>query len=308
MPIILSDVSETSVVGMATGNFGATLYYTHPTTTGQNSITWRTYYSAAGARIAMRVQGNSSTYNRYYFLTDHLNSTTKTIKQDGTVSELRYSAWGETRYTSGTTPTKRQYTGQALAEAGLYYFGARWYDSALSRFSQPDSLIPQPSNPLDWDRYAFVRNNPLRYNDPSGHDPFDVIGEFATGLVFEFALNMPWSTSPSNEPLKVNQSESSARLAGRVAGDVLAIAGGLVYTVGGAGVALAGVAVCGTCLIALWESLLFLWRSGHCRRATTAFKGASNLSEMSLDSLGGLGEGGNMKGVNLASFKLEEIR
>jgi len=297
MPIILSDVSETSVVGMATGNFGATLYYTHPTTTGQNSITWRTYYSAAGARIAMRVQGNSSTYNRYYFLTDHLNSTTKTIKQDGTVSELRYSAWGETRYTSGTTPTKRQYTGQALAEAGLYYFGARWYDSALSRFSQPDSLIPQPSNPLEWDRYAFVRNNPLRYNDPSGHDPFDVIGEFATGLVFEFALNMPWSTSPSNEPLKVNQSESSARLAGRVAGDVLAIAGGLVYTVGGAGVALAGVAVCGTgVLCPVGVVAVSAGAVVTAVGATTAFKGASNLSENVARFAGRLGEGGNSEG------------
>jgi hypothetical protein len=29
--------------------------------------------------------------------------------------------------------------------------------------------VPNPGNPLDWDRYSYVRNNPLRYVDPSGH-------------------------------------------------------------------------------------------------------------------------------------------
>jgi hypothetical protein len=29
--------------------------------------------------------------------------------------------------------------------------------------------VPNPGNPLDWDRFSYVRNNPLRYVDPSGH-------------------------------------------------------------------------------------------------------------------------------------------
>lgn len=36
---------------------------------------------------------------------------------------------------------------------------------------QPDSIIPDPHNPLDFDRYAYARSNPIRYNDPSGHIP-----------------------------------------------------------------------------------------------------------------------------------------
>jgi hypothetical protein len=49
--------------------------------------------------------------------------------------------------------------------------GARWYDSALGRWTQPDTLIPDQYNPDDWDRFQFVRSNPLKYSDPSGHKP-----------------------------------------------------------------------------------------------------------------------------------------
>ncbi len=50
------------------------------------------------------------------------------------------------------------------------FYNARWYDPALGRFAQADTLIPQQSQGVQaWDRYAYVNNNPLRYNDPSGH-------------------------------------------------------------------------------------------------------------------------------------------
>jgi len=29
--------------------------------------------------------------------------------------------------------------------------------------------VPEPGNPMAWDRYAYVQNNPVRYSDPSGH-------------------------------------------------------------------------------------------------------------------------------------------
>jgi RHS repeat-associated protein len=72
-----------------------------------------------------------------------LSSTSLTLDEGaGKVAELRYSAWGETLYTDGSTPTQRRYTGQLEAEAGLYYYQARWYDPGLGRFAQPDSLVP----------------------------------------------------------------------------------------------------------------------------------------------------------------------
>ena len=131
----------------------------------------RKYYYANGQRVAMR-EGSST---RYYLLTDHLGSTAITADSSGTrVAELRYKAWGENRYTYGTTPTAYKFTGQRLDEStGLMYYGARYYDPALGRFVQADTIVPNPGNPQDLNRYSYVRNNPLRYIDPTGHETLD---------------------------------------------------------------------------------------------------------------------------------------
>ena len=67
-------------------------------------------------------------------------------------------------------PTDRLYTGQRWdAALGLYDYRARWYDPALGRFVSADTVVPDPSAPQDLNRYAYVRNSPLNYRDPSGH-------------------------------------------------------------------------------------------------------------------------------------------
>ncbi|RLC55581.1 MAG: hypothetical protein DRI80_17590, partial [Chloroflexota bacterium] len=80
-------------------------------------------------------------------------------------------------------PTAYRYTGQRLeAVIGLYYYRARWYDPALGRFISADTVVPNPGNPQDLNRYAYVRNNPLRYTDPTGHLPWWAYAAGAAGL------------------------------------------------------------------------------------------------------------------------------
>jgi RHS repeat-associated protein len=78
---------------------------------------------------------------------------------------------GETRYDSGESQTKYQYTGQYsyVTDFGLHYYGARWYDSQLGRFAQADTIISGGAQGMD--RYAYANNNAMKYTDPSGHGP-----------------------------------------------------------------------------------------------------------------------------------------
>jgi len=138
-----------------------------------NHFEWRSttsnmgrYYYADGQRIAMRY---GSTV--YYLLGDHLGSTTLTVTGSGAkYAEQRYYPWGDTRYTYWKTPTAYQFTGQYHdTDLGLYFYNARYYDSALGRFIQADSIVPNPANPQSLNRYSYTLGNPLRYTDPTGH-------------------------------------------------------------------------------------------------------------------------------------------
>ena len=55
------------------------------------------------------------------------------------------------------------------ADINLYYYNARYYDAALGRFIQADTIIPGAGDSKSYDRYAYVNNNPILYTDPSGH-------------------------------------------------------------------------------------------------------------------------------------------
>ena len=85
---------------------------------------------------------------------------------------MRYRPYGEDRDTGSSLNTDRKFTGQTEDEAaGLYWYTSRAYDPAIGRFVSPDPIVPVPGNPQALNRYSYVYNNPLRYTDPSGHDP-----------------------------------------------------------------------------------------------------------------------------------------
>jgi RHS repeat-associated protein len=132
---------------------------------------WRTYYQAGGARFAIRTQGGSHPTggDLTTLLSDHLGSTVAAVDANNNVTRQLYDPWGEDRDVTSVLPTSRKFTGQVQAEVGLYFYNARWVDVYLNRWLQPDSIIPDPGNVLDWDRYSYVRNNPVNFSDPSGH-------------------------------------------------------------------------------------------------------------------------------------------
>ncbi|KKS47866.1 hypothetical protein A3J20_03390 [Candidatus Gottesmanbacteria bacterium RIFCSPLOWO2_02_FULL_42_29] len=110
----------------------------------------------------------------YFVHQDHLGSTVLTTDSTGKkASKQVYYPFGETRSADSNLTTKRQYTGQVsdTDETGLYYYNARYYNPTIGKFTQADTASDGTN------RYAYVRNNPLRFTDPSGNIDWDMLGE-----------------------------------------------------------------------------------------------------------------------------------
>ncbi|MDI6871585.1 MAG: polymorphic toxin type 44 domain-containing protein [Bacillota bacterium] len=131
-----------------------------------------------------RLSGEVATY----YHPDHLGSVRVMTDSFGkVVGRMDYEPFGA--FMGGAFGGERYaFTGQrnedtpetaAANRIGLYYYGARFYDPAVGRFITADSWTNLPDdergymvggNPAGYNRYTYVVNNPLLYNDPTGHD------------------------------------------------------------------------------------------------------------------------------------------
>ncbi|MBI5493461.1 MAG: VCBS repeat-containing protein [Deltaproteobacteria bacterium] len=110
-----------------------------------------------------------------YLLLDHQGSTAAVTDETGQVTErYAYYPFGLLRHASGDGEDYG-YTGKETDEdAGLAYFGARYYDGWTGRWTSPDPRYSRlaPKAPDEGDEttaaYRFVRNNPVNAVDPDG--------------------------------------------------------------------------------------------------------------------------------------------
>jgi RHS repeat-associated protein len=136
-------------------------------------------------------------------VTDQLGTPRMTFDKSGALANVKrhdYLPFGEELFAgTGGRTTALGYAGDSVRqkftskerdiETGLDYFGARYYGSTQGRFtsvdpynivreaqvtaqSNPDKAAVQLAKylsfPQQWNRYAYVANNPLKYLDPTG--------------------------------------------------------------------------------------------------------------------------------------------
>jgi len=142
----------------------------------------------------------------YYYHADHLGSSSVVTDKDGEFYEqIEYFPYGETWVHNKATSddsaqsTPYKFTGKELdPETGLYYYGYRYFDPKLSRWTSADppmstgEYFPVPPindsaknqnanlpgmggvfSSVNMDVYHFAGQNPVKYVDPDGRE--DVI-------------------------------------------------------------------------------------------------------------------------------------
>jgi RHS repeat-associated protein len=164
----LYDSNGQRAVKRTYGTVNTIVYYVgghYEVTQYSNGTTVNTsYYFANGERIAQK----DNTGVKYYH-SDHLGSSTVMTNSSGSkVDEIEYLPYGSVE--TGGSSTKYGYNSKELDfTTGLNYYGARYYNPTTMHWTQPDNIVKNPYDPQSLNRYAYVRNNPLRYNDPTGY-------------------------------------------------------------------------------------------------------------------------------------------
>jgi len=98
---------------------------------------------------------------------DALQSVLGQSGHSGTVLAAQsYTAFGKALTQTAQIGNDLRYTGRERdGSTGFYYYRARYYDPVIGRFISED---PKGFGAGDTNFYAYVGNNPVNANDPSG--------------------------------------------------------------------------------------------------------------------------------------------
>jgi RHS repeat-associated protein len=131
---------------------------------------------------------NNGTDSLLYGYTDNQSSLIALTDESGTVLErYAYDPWGNRRnpedWSQSDTRThwltNRGYTMHEHLDAfGIINMNGRVYDPLTGMFFSPDPYVQAPEDWLNYNRYSYCVNNPLKYTDPSG--------EFFLGTILTF--------------------------------------------------------------------------------------------------------------------------
>jgi len=138
-----------------------------------------------------------------FMYSDYLGSPAVLTDYYGNVLEkYAFDPWGNRRnpadWTQKDTRTSwqlsRGYTGHEHLDAfGIINMNGRVYDPLTAQFFSPDPYLQAPGDWLNYNRYSYCLNNPLKYTDPDGEWNWLVSGiGFVYGYVSYGLMNDDW--------------------------------------------------------------------------------------------------------------------
>jgi len=101
----------------------------------------------------------------YHYASDEMGSITHVAEGKDVLNRYEYDAWGNLTLCEETVENRFKFNGQQYDPISQqYYLRARYYNPVIARFTQEDTYRGDGLN-----LYAYCRNNPVYYTDPSGH-------------------------------------------------------------------------------------------------------------------------------------------
>ena len=154
-------------------------------------IEWKRYVGGAIFTYKTNTTNQVQSKDKAWVYNDHLGSVDVITDNAGTIRQsLSFTPWGERRsgenwsamtaaqISTALVPsgysrpiTTRGYTGHEMVDdMGIIHMNGRIYDAKIGRFLQADPFIQAAGDTQSYNRYSYVRNNPLNATDPSGYN------------------------------------------------------------------------------------------------------------------------------------------
>jgi RHS repeat-associated protein len=138
----------------------------------------------AGNSTIIVSRQTSGTNSVYYVTSDHLGSSAAITDSSGNVLvNESFDAFGRRRgsnwignpsagdWTAIAGTTRRGFTEHTMLDnLNLIHMNGRAYDPMIGRFLSADPFIDGAGNTQGWNRYSYVKSNPLSFIDPSGFE------------------------------------------------------------------------------------------------------------------------------------------
>ena len=130
-------------------------------------------YVYSGSRMISKVAAGSTNY----FLSDWLSVRLTMDTGGSVVGRQAHLPFGEDFAESGTQEKHHLTSYERDSESSSDYAVNRQYSQSVGRFMRPDPFRGScdSSNPQNWDRYSYSRNEPVNRSDPSGLDDISTI-------------------------------------------------------------------------------------------------------------------------------------
>lgn len=192
-------------------------------------------FGPSGVVASLRFDGANPDGKLIFHHTDNLGSTDVITNADAVVMQRQsYDVFGAPRLADDwmlpgayTNPADWDlgYTGHREEQvAGLVDMRGRMYDARIGRFIAPDPLAGLDPTTQAFERYAYVRNRPLNFVDPTGFAPelqCDEEREECWGFEQEVWRDLVIESDPGSEPGVWNEINYQLRAARGFAEDPL---------------------------------------------------------------------------------------